>query len=124
MADELERNANAGRPTTDTVLAELVVTRLTAIETGQSAMNGALRLMLDTLQVQTNLLRKLNECATEEPAPSPVAKLLGELASAIMELDASIGGMEKKFDRLSKVIATAYGLEPTDMSSPTINGKA
>ena len=31
MADESERNANAGRPTTDTVLAELVVARLTAI---------------------------------------------------------------------------------------------
>lgn len=124
MAGESERNANAGRPTTDTVLAELVVTRLTAIETGQSAMNGALRLMLDTLQVQTNLLRKLNEYATEEPAPSPVAKLLGELASAIMEFDASIGGMEKKFDRLSDIIAAAYDLELAGKSNPTINGKA
>jgi hypothetical protein len=124
MEGDSERNASAGRPATDPSLAKIVVARLAAIEAGQNAMNGALGLMLDTLQVQTNLLRKLNEYATEEPAPSPVAKLLGELASAIMELDASIGGMEKKFDRLSDIIAAAYDLEPTNKSSPTINGKA
>lgn len=123
MAGRSEANGSAARGISDSILADLVVARLTALEAGQNAMNGALGLMLDTLQAQTNLLRKLKEYASEESAPSPVAKILSELTSAILELDASIGGMEKKFGRLSDVIAAAYDLDSTNDTPPTVNGK-
>jgi hypothetical protein len=122
MTDSSERNGNELRADGEAFLADIVVSRLTALEVGQNAMNSALGLMLDTLQAQTNLLRKLNEYASEEAAPSPVAKILGELMSAIMDLDASIGSMEKKFDRLSDTIAATYRVEPEFRKPPTVNG--
>jgi hypothetical protein len=106
------------------MLADIIVPRLAALEAGQNAMNGALGLMLDTLQAQTNLLRKLNEYASEEAAPSPVGKILSELMSAIMDLDGSIGSLEKKFDRLSDTIAAAYRIDPEWTKRPSVNGGA
>ncbi len=103
-------------------LADIVVARLAVLEAGQGAMNAALGLMLDTLQAQTNLLRRLNEYAKDEPAESPVTKILSELTGAIMELDASIGGMEQKFDRLSDTIAAVYRVEPETLAPPHANG--
>lgn len=94
------------------VSLESIATQLASLEVGQNAMNGALGLMLDTLRAQTNLLRKLSEYAKDEPAESPVTKIVGELTSAIMDLDASIGSMEKKFDRLSNLIEVTYRVEP------------
>jgi hypothetical protein len=84
-----------------------IIDRLVALQSGQDAINGALGLMIDTLRAQTNLLGKLSQYAAEEPASSPVTKILGELTSAIMELDASIGAMELKFDRLASTLAEA-----------------
>lgn len=124
MAGGSEAGGSVTREAGDLAVVEIVVARLAGIEAGQNAMNGALGLMLDTLQAQTNLLRKLNEYASEEAAPSPVAKILGELTAAIMELDASIGGMEKKFGRLSDVIAAAYDLDLAGKPTPAVNGKA
>jgi hypothetical protein len=123
MASTSERNVTPANSVRDTFLADVVVARLTALEAGQSAMNGALGLMLDTLQAQTHLLRKLNEYASEEPAASPVAKILSELTSAIVDLDASIGTMEKKFDRLEDNIAAAYRIEPDRGVPAAVNGK-
>jgi hypothetical protein len=122
MPSETERNEIAGRAVSEASLADIVVARLTALEAGQNAMNGALGLMLDTLQAQTNLLRRLHEYAKDEPAESPVTKILGELTGAIMELDASIGGMEKKFDRLADTVIATYGVDAAGHSPPTING--
>jgi hypothetical protein len=123
MAGALERNGNTGQAASESFLMDVVVTRLNALETGQNAMNGALGLMLDALQAQTYLLRRLNEYASEEPETSPVAKILSELTSAITDLDATIGGMEKKFDRLSDTIAAAYKIELESETLPIINGK-
>jgi hypothetical protein len=122
MPSDAEHNDKAGRAVVETSLAEVVVARLTALEAGQNVMNGALGLMLDTLQAQTNLLRRLHEYAKDEPAESPVTKILGELTGAIMELDASIDGMEKKFDRLAGTIIAAFEIDETGHSPPTING--
>ena len=122
MANGSERDGSMAGAFSETSLAHIVVARLTALEAGQNAMNGALGLMLDTLQAQTNLLRRLHEFAKEEPAESPATKILRELTSAIMDLDVSIGGMEKKFDRLSDTIAAAFGVDETDKSLPAHNG--
>ncbi len=103
-------------------LADMVMPRLAALEAGQNAMNAALGLMLDTLQAQTNLLRRLNEYAKDEPAESPITKVLGELISSIMELDASIGGMEKKFDGLADMIAAVYRITPDANTQAPVNG--
>ena len=83
---------------------EAIAARLAALDAGQAAMNGALGLMLDTLHAQTNLLRKLAEFAAEDSAPSPLLKTLQELTAAIMELDASVGDVERKFDQLSRAL--------------------
>lgn len=100
------------------VTSEMIGTRLAALAAGQTAMNGALGLMLDTLHAQTNWLRKLNEYASETPAPSPILKYLAELTGAVMEMDASIGSLEKKFDRLADIIAASYKIDP-DMRAPS-----
>lgn len=84
---------------------EAIAARLTALDAGQAAMNGALGLMLDTLHVQTTLLRKLAEFAAEDAAPSPLLKTLQELTAAIMALDASVGDVERKFDQLAQLLA-------------------
>ena len=101
---------------------EIIIERLNVLQTGQDAMNGALGLMLDTLRSQTSLLKKLSEYASEEPASSPVTKVLGELTSAIMDLDASIGAMGLKFDRMSETMATAVKEGTGIFLPPHING--
>ncbi len=122
MTNSPDRNRNGSQAATEAMLADIIVPRLAALEAGQNAMNGALGLMLDTLQAQTNLLRKLNEYASEEAPPSPVGKILSELMSAIMDLDGSIGSLEKKFARLSDTIAAAYRTDPEWAKPPTVNG--
>ncbi|GBQ42474.1 hypothetical protein AA11237_2981 [Acidocella aminolytica 101 = DSM 11237] len=96
---------------------EAIASRLAALDAGQAAMNGALGLMLDTLHVQTTLLRKLGEFATADSAPSPLLKTLQGLTAAIMELDASVGDVERKFDGLAQLLRSAFG-EPPDQNGP------
>jgi hypothetical protein len=96
---------------------EAIATRLAALDAGQAAMNGALGLMLDTLHVQTTMLRKLNEFATADSAPSPLLKTLQGLTAAIMELDASVGDVERKFDGLANVLKAAFGVPLSEVSS-------
>ncbi|OYV42026.1 MAG: hypothetical protein B7Z75_14485 [Acidocella sp. 20-57-95] len=101
---------------------EAIATRLAALDAGQAAMNGALGLMLDTLHVQTTMLRKLSEFATADSAPSPLLKTLQGLTEAIMDLDASVGDVERKFDGLVQVLRVAFGVPPgeapTDHNGP------
>jgi hypothetical protein len=119
QGDRADRN---GLPTSSHLSLETIAARLTALDAGQAAMNGALGLMLDTLHVQTTLLRKLSEFAAEDSAPSPLLKTLQGLTAAIMELDASVGDVERKFDGLAQVLGTAFGVpigdDPPDYKGP------
>jgi hypothetical protein len=95
---------------------ETIAARLTSLDAGQAAMNGALGLMLDTLHVQTTLLRKLSEFAAEDAAPSPLLTTLQCLTAAIMELDASVGDVERKFDGLAQILSMAFGMSSAEAS--------
>ena len=79
MANGSERDEGVAGAVSETSRAHIIIARLTALEAGQNAMNGALGLMLDTLQAQTNLLRRLHEFAKEEPAESPATKILRDV---------------------------------------------
>ena len=113
---------DSGRTAAEGMTPDMIGVRLAALAAGQTAMNSALGLMLDTLQAQTSLLRTLAEYASETPGPSPVLKYLGELTSAVMDMDASIGSLEKKFDRLADTIAAAYKIGPDTRSPSAANG--
>ena len=63
-------------PPASSLSLEAIAARLAALDAGQAAMNGALGLMLDTLRIQTTLLRKLSEFAAADSAPSPLLKTL------------------------------------------------
>jgi len=93
-----------GRAPAERLSLGAIAARLAALDAGQAAMNGALGLMLDTLHAQTSLLRKLAEFAAEDSAPSPLLKTLQELTAAIMDLDASVGDVERKFDQLARAL--------------------
>ena len=116
-----DRVDRRGSPASSPLSLEAIAARLTALDAGQAAMNGALGLMLDTLHVQTTLLRKLSEFAAEDAAPSPLLTTLQGLTAAIMELDASVGDVERKFDGLAQILSEAFGGPPADVS-PGHNG--
>ena len=104
-------------------LTDVVVAKLAAFELAQNKTNNVLGLMLDTLQAQTSLLQRLHEFAKDEPSDSPVTKVLRELILAVMDLDASIGGIENKFDRLTETIAMTNEAGAASSASPVPNGK-
>ena len=116
-----DRADRKGPPASSHLSLEAIATRLAALDAGQAAMNGALGLMLDTLHAQTTLLRKLGEFAAADSAPSPLLKTLQGLTAAIMELDASVGDVERKFDGLAHVLKVAFGV-PLSEASPDHNG--
>ena len=106
-----------GPPPAAQISLEAIAARLATLDAGQAAMNGALGLMLDTLHAQTMLLRKLGEFAAEDSAPSPLLKTLQGLTAAIMELDASVGDVERKFDGLAQLLSMAFGVPPGETPS-------
>jgi len=110
-----------GSPASSHLSLEAIATRLAALDAGQAAMNGALGLMLDTLHAQTTLLRKLGEFAAADSAPSPLLKTLQGLTAAIMELDASVGDVERKFDGLAQLLSMAFRVPPGE-TPPDYNG--
>lgn len=116
-----DRADRRGPPASSHLSLEAIATRLAALDAGQAAMNGALGLMLDTLHVQTTLLRKLSEFAAADSAPSPLLKTLQGLTAAIMDLDASVGDVERKFDGLAQVLRVAFGM-PLGETPPDQNG--
>jgi len=87
--------------------ADLTITRLSALEAGQGAMNQALGLMLDTLQQQTNLLREIAAAAQDEPGPSPVLQSLDELIEAVVQMGVGIEALNTKLDALPDTISAA-----------------
>jgi len=103
-----------GRAPAERLSLGAIAARLAALDAGQAAMNGALGLMLDTLHAQTSLLRKLAEFAAEDSAPSPLLKTLQELTAAIMELDASVGDVERKFDHLARALTAPLAAPPSE----------
>jgi len=117
MERRYDRLNNQASAPAERLSLEAVAARLAALDAGQAAMNGALGLMLDTLHAQTNLLRKLAEFAAEDSAPSPLQKTLQELTAAIMELDASVGDVERKFDKLARVLTATFAA-PLDEGLP------
>jgi hypothetical protein len=96
--------------------------RLARLEVGQAAISSALNLMLDTLQVQTNLLRELANYARDEPGPSPVLKVLSELTEVVSQMDVSISAMGDRFGVLCETIATAFDLALDDRAEPARQG--
>jgi len=121
MERQGEKADRKGPPTSSHLSLEAIAKRLAALDAGQAAMNGALGLMLDTLHVQTTMLRKLSEFAIEDSAPSPLLKTLQGLTAAIMDLDASVGNVERKFDGLAQVLSVALGVPPGEVP-PDHNG--
>jgi len=91
----------------DTTPADPTITRLTALETGQTAMNQALGLVLDTLQQQTNLLREIAAAVHDEPGPSPVLESLDELTAAVVQMGIGIDSLSTKLDTLPDAISAA-----------------
>jgi hypothetical protein len=118
---ESEERCQMGRGGTS--LTDVVIAKLATFELAQNKTNNVLGMMLDTLQAQTSLLQRLHEFAKDEPSDSPVTKVLRELISAVMDLDASIGGIEKKFDRLTETIAMTNDANAAGSAAPVANGK-
>jgi hypothetical protein len=91
----------------ETPPTDLITVRLTALEAGQSAMNQALGLMLDTLQQQTNLLREIVAAVRDEPGPSPIVQSLDELTEAVVHMGAGLETLSAKLDALPDAISAA-----------------
>jgi hypothetical protein len=83
--------------------------RMISIERGQLAMNTALGLMLDTLQMQTNLLSELADLARVEPGPSPVIQSLDNLASAVEDMGVNVEAVGSILTQLVKTAVTIDG---------------
>ena len=121
MERQGDKGERRGQPASSPLSLEAIAARLAALDAGQAAMNGALGLMLDTLHTQTVLLRKLGEFAAEDAVPSPLLKTLQELTAAIMDLDASVGDVERKFDGLAQLLSVAFEM-PLGEGAPGQNG--
>jgi hypothetical protein len=87
--------------------ADHTTARLAALESGQTAMNQALGLMLDTLQQQTNLLREIAAAVKDDPGPSPIVQSLDELTGAVVQMGAGIETLSAKMDALPDAISAA-----------------
>lgn len=87
--------------------ADPFIARLAALEAGQSKMNQALGLMLDTLQQQTNLLSEIAAAVRDEPGPSPIIQSLDELTGAVVQMGVGIEVLSAKLDALPDAISAA-----------------
>lgn len=65
------------------------------------AVEGVLGLMLETLQAQTEMLTEVLNAARQEPGPSPVARALEHLASAVAENTEAVSGMARTMGELA-----------------------
>lgn len=92
--------------------ADLTPPRLTALEAGQTAMNQALGLILDTLQQQTNLLGEIAAAVKDDPGPSPVMQNLEELTGAVLRMGAGIEDLSARLDALPNAISAAIDARP------------
>jgi hypothetical protein len=74
-------------------IPENIISRLSSIEAVQMAMNTAIGLIIDTLQMQTNLLGELADLARDEPGPSPILQSIDDLTSAVEEMGSNVEAM-------------------------------
>ena len=88
----------------DHVTSDKLFERLTVLEAGHSAMNTALGLIVDTLQVQTNLLQELCALAQDEPEPSSLGRILSELTFSVGKMGANVETVATKLDELPERI--------------------
>lgn len=91
----------------DSSPADHSTARLAALESGQTAMNQALGLMLDTLQQQTNLLREIAAAVKDDPGPSPIVQSLDELTGAVVQMGAGIEALRSQVTDLPDAISAA-----------------
>lgn len=82
--------------------------RLTALEAGQTAMNQALGLMIDTLHQQTNLLTEIAQAVRQEPGPSPIVQSLDELTGAVVRMGAGLEMVQAQMEALPAAIEAAF----------------
>jgi hypothetical protein len=104
--------------------ADLTTTRLTALESGQTAMNQALGLMLETLQQQTNLLREIAAAAKDDPASSAFMQSLDELTGAVLRMGAGIEDLSARLDALPGVISAAIDASAGPREARTVEEDA
>ena len=91
--------------------------RLASLEAGQLAMNTALGLMIDTLQMQTNLLQELAALARDEPESSPIMQSIEDLTSAVVEMGANVETVGSLLSELPEKIAAVIDGPKHDPSS-------
>ena len=66
-----------------------------------AAVEGVLGLMLETLQAQTEMLTEILNAAREDAGPSPVARALTNLTTAVAENTAAVSGMASTMGELA-----------------------
>jgi len=85
-----------------------IAVRLTSLEAGQTAMNQALGLMIDTLHQQTNLLTEIAAAVRQEPGPSPIVQSLDELTAAVVRMGAGLETVQAQMEALPAAIEAAF----------------
>jgi hypothetical protein len=109
LAGKREQRIKAKDIMSEIAPPENLNSRMASIERGQLAMNNALGLMLDTLQMQTNLLSELADLARVEPGPSPVVQSLDNLTSAVEDMGANVEAVGSILTQLVKTAVTIDG---------------
>jgi hypothetical protein len=89
----LHRRRKANGIMSEIATLENINARLTSLESGQLVMNTALGLMIDTLYMQTNLLREIADLAADEPGPSPILQSIDDLTAAVVEMSENVDGV-------------------------------
>lgn len=70
----------------------------------QSNILSGLRMLLDTLRIQSKMLEQLMKYAREEPSGSPLTESIDSMARAIEAMDGSIQAMSGQIETLPKAI--------------------
>ncbi len=84
----------------ETPCAEIIAARLSSIESGQSLINRALTLVVETLQQQMEMLSKIEASAKDDAAQSPFVQSLDELTQAVMRMGADMQTISARLDGL------------------------
>ena len=84
----------------DDISANEVNTRLSAMET-------AMGLMIDTMQLQSNLLREIADAVRQEPGELPIVTALDELTQAVVQMGANVEILAQRFEVLPDELASA-----------------
>jgi len=84
----------------DDISANEVNTRLSAMET-------AMGLMIDTMQLQSNLLREIADAVRQEPGESPIVTALDALTQAVVQMGVNVEILAQRFEVLPDELASA-----------------